>query len=271
MIADEWRELGFFHDCRGASACWWIVGSAVGLAGFTGILDEYVRDPKNETVSECEVYGPRMSFKIETAEEPEVDREGVRGSLADLDRLKTLVASGLENVGVGESFDVASEYSTSSRFRLEIELREPAFDPASADPGCASRLVDTLRASERQALVTLGLSEKRLRDLPAWRRSAVGCFDIHEADRIASFEWQGHLVRHELLSIGSCPNGDVVAIELASGDDLPVVYVSHEGGGLYGKGAPERVEVSSSLSRFLDAANTDEGLPSDYFEASNRR
>ncbi len=131
---EEWRQLGFFYDTRDAPPCWRLVGSASGLANFVKVLDEYVRDPRNETLSEHAHYGPYMYLKVQTAESPEIDSNGIRGSLADLARLRDLIASGLRNLRIGESLVIGSEYSPSVRFSLHLELREAGFDPASADP-----------------------------------------------------------------------------------------------------------------------------------------
>ena len=131
---EEWRQLGFFYEIRDDPPCWRLVGSASGLTKFLTLLDLYVRDPRNEAISEHEHYGPYLYLKVETAESPEIDRKSIRGSLADLARLRDLIASGLRNLRTGDALIIGPEYSPSVSFPLHIELRESGFDPASADP-----------------------------------------------------------------------------------------------------------------------------------------
>lgn len=131
---EEWRELGFFYEARDEPRCWRLVGSASGLAKFVKLLDEYVRDHRNEAISEHEHYGPYLYLKVQTAKSPEIDSKSIRGSLADLARLRDLVASGLRSLRVGESLNIGPEYSPSVTYPLQLELREAKFDPASADP-----------------------------------------------------------------------------------------------------------------------------------------
>lgn len=130
----EWRALGFYYEIRGEPPCWRFVGSAEGLSRFVALLDEYVRDPRNEALSEHEHYGPYMYLKVQTAESPEIDGQSIRGSLRDLARLGDLIAAGLLDTGVGRSLVIGQEYSESVRLPLWFEVREAGFDPATADP-----------------------------------------------------------------------------------------------------------------------------------------
>jgi hypothetical protein len=131
---DEWRELGFFYERTGQPPCWRFIGSAAGLANVIKLLDLYVRNPRNEAISEHEHYGPYMYLKVQTAESPEIDSHSIRGSLSDLARLRDLIANGLRHLRPGQSITIGSEYSPSVSFPLRLELREAEFDPASADP-----------------------------------------------------------------------------------------------------------------------------------------
>jgi hypothetical protein len=131
---DEWRELGFFYERTDQPPCWRFIGSASGLANLIRRLDAYVRDPRNEALSEHAHYGPYMYLKVQTSESPEIDGDSIRGSLSDLARLRDLIANGKRRLGPGQSLDIAAEYSRSVSFPLRLEVREPEFDPASADP-----------------------------------------------------------------------------------------------------------------------------------------
>jgi hypothetical protein len=130
---EEWRELGFFYERIDEPPCWRFVGSAAGLANLVKLLDAYVRDPRNETISEHEHYGPYMYLKVQTSESPEIDSQSIRGTLADLARLRDLVANGLRELRPGQTLAIGPEYSPAVSFPLRLEVREPKFDPASAD------------------------------------------------------------------------------------------------------------------------------------------
>jgi hypothetical protein len=131
---EEWRELGFFYETMREPPRWRLVGSATGLARFVDLLDQYVADARNATLSEHEHYGPYMYLKVQTSESPAIDEHSIRGSLEDLARLRDLVAKALRTSRAGDSFELGSEYSTAVTYPLCFELREEPFDPASEDP-----------------------------------------------------------------------------------------------------------------------------------------
>jgi len=130
----EWRELGFFYELKVNPPSWRIVGSMQGLANFLRLLDLYAQDPRNQTLSEHVHYGPYMYLKVETAESPKIDNRSIRGPIRDLVRLRDLVAVQLQQAQSGDSFVVGHEYSALVTHPLHFEVREDAFDPASADP-----------------------------------------------------------------------------------------------------------------------------------------
>jgi hypothetical protein len=138
---EEWRELGFFYERTHEPPCWRFVGSAAGLANLVKLLDAYVRDPRNNTISEHEHYGPYTYLKVQTSESPNIDSQSIRGTLADLARLRDLVADGLRGVRPGQSFAIGPEYSRAVSFPLRLEVRESEFDPASADPALSESAV----------------------------------------------------------------------------------------------------------------------------------
>ena len=138
---EEWRELGFFYETRDDPPRWRLIGSPSGLANLVELLDRYVHDPRNEAISEHAHYGPYMYLKVQTAESPAIDSGGIRGSLADLARLRDIIASGLRDLRPGESLVIGPEYSPSVSLSLHLELREAEFDPASADPALCESAV----------------------------------------------------------------------------------------------------------------------------------
>jgi len=131
---EEWRELGFYYVTEEEPPGWRFVGSSTGLERLVSLLDEYVRDSRKTTVSEHEHYGPYMYLKVQTSEAPEIDSHSIRGSLADLARLRDLIAGALRAHGPGQSFVIGPEYAESVTFPLRFQVREAGFDPAVADP-----------------------------------------------------------------------------------------------------------------------------------------
>jgi hypothetical protein len=131
---NEWRVLGFYYETRDRPPCWRLIGSPTGLEKFVQLLDQYVRDARNELLSEHEHHGPYMYLKVQTSEAPEIDDRSIRGTLEDLARLRDLVSARLRSAHPGQVFSIGREYSTHVRFPLQFEVREPDFDPASADP-----------------------------------------------------------------------------------------------------------------------------------------
>src|SRR5262249_21334698 len=130
---EEWRELGFFYELVDEPRSWRFVGSAAGLANLVELLHAAVRNPRDELGSEHAHHGPYTYPKVQTAESPAIDAHGIRGSLADLARLRDLIANGLRGLRPGESIAIGHEYSPAVRCPLRLELREADFDPASAD------------------------------------------------------------------------------------------------------------------------------------------
>ncbi len=131
---DEWRELGFYYVTQEEPPGWLLVGSVTGLSKLVSLLDDYVQDSRNATLSEHEHYGPYMYLKVQTSEAPQIDRQGIRGSQADIRRLRELIEAGLRVHGPGESFVIGSDYSQSVEFPLIFQVREAALDPAACDP-----------------------------------------------------------------------------------------------------------------------------------------
>jgi hypothetical protein len=129
----EWRELGFYYESSDEPPRWRIVGSIDGLGGLARLLDSYVRDPRNDRESEHEHYGPYMYFKVQTANEPAIDADGIRGSLRDLVRLRDLIAARLAVARPGDRLVIGAEYAAATSHPLHLEARADDFDPASED------------------------------------------------------------------------------------------------------------------------------------------
>jgi hypothetical protein len=126
---------------------------------------------------------------------------------------------------------------------------------------------------ERASLLGLGLPESAVTGLfSTWMSEPVGIGSsrLMRVDEIGGFDWQANTLKHGLLTVGSCANGDPIALDVAAGAPWPVYYLSHGHGGLYGDGELTRVRVSESFERFLIEFDADENFPWDYFEAEDR-
>src|ERR1700730_6781872 len=91
----EWRELGFFYDRDNQTKVWKLTGSRAGLLRFRDALLAYVADPRNALKSEHEHYGPYAYLELMTSPEAGFDDHAIRGPLADLGRLASIIESKL--------------------------------------------------------------------------------------------------------------------------------------------------------------------------------
>jgi hypothetical protein len=133
--------------------------------------------------------------------------------------------------------------------------------------------LSTFSEAERVSLIGLGLEEATVAGLFShWPGGAVGIGSSHllAIREIIAFDWQANTLKVGLLTIGSCVNGDPIALDVAAGAPWPVYYISHEHDGLYDGGELTRVRISESFERFLMECAEDEDYPWDYFEAEDR-
>jgi hypothetical protein len=132
-IQQEWRELGFFYDRDDEAKEWKIIGSCDGLLRFAALLREYVRDPRNEALSEHEHYGPHMYLEVMTWTSAGFDDHSIHGTLLELAHLADLVEDLVKRLGPGQSEKIQESYAPNSPYGLVLEMREADFDPVSAD------------------------------------------------------------------------------------------------------------------------------------------
>jgi hypothetical protein len=130
----EWRQLGFFYDRDDQARVWRLTGSLTGLLRFRDILLSYVAEPRNALQSEHEHYGPYMYLEIMTWPEAGFDDHAIRGPLAELARLATLVEAKVATARPGSCLQIREEFAPESPYTLVLDLREDGFDPATADP-----------------------------------------------------------------------------------------------------------------------------------------
>src|SRR3954466_13369192 len=129
----EWRELGFFYDRDDQAKLWQLTGSRAGLLRFRDVLRSYAADPQNQLQSEHEHYGPYGYLEVMTWPEAGFDDHAIRGSLADIARLATIVEKKLAAALPGSTIRIREEFAANSPYELILEVKEDEFDPASAD------------------------------------------------------------------------------------------------------------------------------------------
>lgn len=132
----EWRELGFFYDCDATMKSWRIVGTPVGLRKFARLVREYASNPKNESPSEHEHFGPYQYLEIGTWHHPEITDHWIAGPLKTLSALASLVEKTTERLKAGERASLRQDFAPASPYDLIVEVREETFDPAKADAEC---------------------------------------------------------------------------------------------------------------------------------------
>ncbi len=133
-IREQWQILGFFYDIKDDEKLWYIVGSKHGLINFYNILIDYVNDPQYDKISAHEHYGPYMYLKIMTWDQPNINKNGIRGSKEDLRKLSEIFKTKLKNTSIGHHFTIGSEYTVDNDYSVLVEVMEDSFDPALIDP-----------------------------------------------------------------------------------------------------------------------------------------
>ncbi len=131
-----WRELGFFCGKDKVAKEWRVVGSVAGLRHFASLIRAYASDPEHDRFMECMDLGPAMNLQIGTWDQTEITDEWIAGALPDLLNLAGLIELNVKANVVGRRIALRSSYSPLAPYDLILDVREDAFDPASADPAC---------------------------------------------------------------------------------------------------------------------------------------
>lgn len=131
-----WRELGFFCGKNDAAKEWRIVGSVTGLRKFAAEIRAYASNPANDRLSEYTHFGPAMNLELGTSHQPEITEQWIGGPLMDLLRLATFIERSVQANVVGKCVALRSNFSPMAPYELILDVRDDAFDPASADPTC---------------------------------------------------------------------------------------------------------------------------------------
>jgi hypothetical protein len=131
-LAAEWRELGFYTHHDSERREYRLVGSSAGLRKFVELLRSYVRDPRNQQVSEHEHYGP-WGLEVMTWSEPGIDDHAIHGPLPKLAELADLVEHRLESALPGQRLRIREEFAPAAAFALVLDVRDDEFDPGGDD------------------------------------------------------------------------------------------------------------------------------------------
>ena len=131
-----WRELGFFCGRDVAAKEWRIVGSVKGLRKFAAEIRSYASNPVNDRLSEYTHFGPAMNLELGTSHQTEITEQWIGGPLVDLLRLATLIERSAQANVVGKRIALRANFSPMAPYELILEVRDDAFDPASADSTC---------------------------------------------------------------------------------------------------------------------------------------
>ena len=136
VTRQAWRELGFFCGKNDAAKEWRIVGSVAGLRKFAAEIRAYASNPANDRLSEYIQLGPAMNLEIGTSHQTEITEQWIGGPLVDLLRLATFIERSAQANVVGKCVALRSNFSPMAPYELILDVRDDAFDPASADPTC---------------------------------------------------------------------------------------------------------------------------------------
>ena len=134
-----WRELGFFCGRDHAAKEWRIIGSVKGLRKFAAEIRSYASNPANDRLSEYTHFGPAMNLELGTSHQTEITEQWIGGPLMELLRLATLIERSAQANVVGKRIALRANFSPMAPYELILDVRDDAFDPASADPTCRER------------------------------------------------------------------------------------------------------------------------------------
>ena len=128
-----WRALGFFCGRNDAAKEWRIVGSVAGLRKFAAEVRKYASNPAHDRLSEYTQFGPAMNLEIGTSHQTEITEQWIGGPLVELLRLATLIERSAQANVVGKRIALRANFSPMAPYELILDVRDDAFDPASAD------------------------------------------------------------------------------------------------------------------------------------------
>jgi hypothetical protein len=107
-----------------------------GLRRFAAEIRKYASNPVHDRLSEYTQFGPAMNLEVGTSHQTEITEQWIGGPLVDLLRLATLIEQSAQTNVIGKRIALRSNFSPMAPYELILDLRDDAFDPASADPTC---------------------------------------------------------------------------------------------------------------------------------------
>lgn len=131
-----WRELGFFCGRDSAAKEWRIVGSVAGLKKFAAEIQKYASNPAHNRLSEYMHLGPAMNLEICTSHQAEITDQWIGAPVADFYHLASSIDQSVQPNMIGRRIALRANFSPMAPYELIVDVREDAFDPASADPAC---------------------------------------------------------------------------------------------------------------------------------------
>jgi len=135
VVISEWRELGFYYDINEDDNVkeWRFFGSKIGLQKFVSLLDKYVNDPRNNSLSEHEHYGPYGYLKIMTWDKPEITEDYIAGTIEDLEKLREIISQKISETNTGQTFNIETEYGDGNSATARFFIMSDDFDPYSIE------------------------------------------------------------------------------------------------------------------------------------------
>ena len=83
------------------------------------------------------------------------------------------------------------------------------------------------------------------------------------------FDWQENLLKYNLLAVGTCSNGDVIAVRTDLPKETATYYISSGDMGMYEGNSPLSIQVAADFHSFLKQCDEDDNFPDDYYAAKN--
>jgi hypothetical protein len=135
LIISEWRELGFYYDINEDDNVneWRFFGSKIGLQKFVTLLTKYVNDPRNNSLSEHDHYGPYGYLKIMTWDKPEITNDYFAGTIEDLTRMRDIISEKISKTNSGQTFNIDTEYGLENTASARFFIMPDDFDPYSIE------------------------------------------------------------------------------------------------------------------------------------------
>ena len=154
LMIDEWRQLGFYYDRddRMDVNQWRFYGSKNGLQKFVSLLDKYIDNPHNDTLSEHDHFGPYSYLKIMTWYKPTINEGYISGTIQDLRKLRDILADKLAKTQPGQTFNIDKDFGVDNTTTAKFFVMSADFDPPS---------MDELIVSGRQNVVNEWMEQQR--------------------------------------------------------------------------------------------------------------